>query len=405
MSREYIERNCRIPVTGTYDVIVAGGGIAGVAAALAAVRAGAKTLLLEKQTWLGGLATNGLVNFWEPLDNGAGKIIMHGIAEEMFRESLKYGYDTLPQAWKNGEPEKPDGTRLMTRYSQGIFALVMLKMLRDAGAEVMFDVIASEPVMEGKHCAGVITDGKNGLEFLRTGAVIDATGDADMLYKAGAPVVEGGNFYTYYAEGITLDGCKRAVETGKIGAAYSLFFGGVSDLHGDGHPPEKPLYHGGGTAVINQYLQENQLELLRKEADPALRDKRAIHILPGIPQLRTIRRLDGDVTLTGEENAAYCETSVGVAADFEHDDRNYEIPYGVMTHAGYDNMLACGRNASGVKRGWEIMRVIPVAALTGEAAGLAAVQTLREKLPAPEISISGLQDALRKNGIKIHLEE
>lgn len=402
---ECIERKSRIPVTGAYDVVVAGGGIAGVAAALAAVRAGAKTLLLEKQTWLGGLATNGLVNYWEPLDNGAGKLIMHGIAEELFRESLRYSYDTLPAAWKNGEPEEPDGSRCVSRYSQGVFALVMLKMLVDAGVEVVFDVIASEPLMEGRHCAGVVTDGKDGLGFIRAGVVIDATGDADMLKKAGMPVVEGDNFFTYYAEGITLDGCKRAAETGKIGAAYSQFFGGISDLHGDGHPPEKPFYHGGGMAVINQYLQENQLELLRKESDPALRDRRAIHILPGISQLRTICRLDGDTAFTGDENGVFCETSVGVAADFENADRNYEIPYGVMTREGYDNLLACGRNAAGVGRGWEILRVIPVAALTGEAAGLAAVQALREKAPVSGLSVSSLQSALRKNGIKIHLRE
>ena len=66
-----IERTERIPVSGAYAVIVAGGGLSGIAAALSAARCGRRVLLLEKQCWLGGLATTGLVNLWVPLCNGA----------------------------------------------------------------------------------------------------------------------------------------------------------------------------------------------------------------------------------------------------------------------------------------------------------------------------------------------
>ena len=76
-----------------YDVIVVGGGIAGIAAAVAASRTGAKTLLMEKQVNLGGLATVGLISWYEPLCDGKGKQLIFGIGEELIKLSVKYGFD------------------------------------------------------------------------------------------------------------------------------------------------------------------------------------------------------------------------------------------------------------------------------------------------------------------------
>ena len=97
-----------------YDVIVAGGGVAGVAAALAAARNGAKVLLVEKNCALGGLATVGLVNLFVPMCNGRGMPIMRGMAEEFLRASVEYGYHTLNSAWENGA--SPQRTTL--RYAR-----------------------------------------------------------------------------------------------------------------------------------------------------------------------------------------------------------------------------------------------------------------------------------------------
>ena len=79
------------PVREETDVLVVGGGIAGVAAALAARRAGARVLLLEKQALLGGLATNGLISWYEPLCDGQGQQLIYGLAEELLRLSFRYG--------------------------------------------------------------------------------------------------------------------------------------------------------------------------------------------------------------------------------------------------------------------------------------------------------------------------
>ena len=81
----------QLPISGRYDVIVVGGGIAGIAAALAAARTGAKTLLLEKMYLLGGLATSGLVTVYLPLCDGKGTQVSFGLAEELLGLWVKYG--------------------------------------------------------------------------------------------------------------------------------------------------------------------------------------------------------------------------------------------------------------------------------------------------------------------------
>ena len=81
------------PIRGQYDTIVCGGGVAGAAAAAAAAREGARVLLIEKSVVLGGLATNGLISYYEPICTGTGKKFMTGIVEELFRLAICYGPD------------------------------------------------------------------------------------------------------------------------------------------------------------------------------------------------------------------------------------------------------------------------------------------------------------------------
>ena len=83
-----------------YDIVVVGGGVAGVAAAVTAARSGKKTLLLEKAAALGGLATIGLINWWEPLCNAEGKKLISGVSEEILRRTVKHCMHRLPKCWQ-----------------------------------------------------------------------------------------------------------------------------------------------------------------------------------------------------------------------------------------------------------------------------------------------------------------
>ena len=112
----------QLPVKRHYDVIVCGGGVAGVAAAVSAAKNGCSTLLIEKSNILGGLGTLGLVNLFVPMCNGRGKQIIFGLAEKWLRKSAELGFDTIPEEWKDGEPTEYTEKRYIQRYSPAIFA-------------------------------------------------------------------------------------------------------------------------------------------------------------------------------------------------------------------------------------------------------------------------------------------
>jgi NADPH-dependent 2,4-dienoyl-CoA reductase/sulfur reductase-like enzyme len=102
-----IQEKLQTPVTEHCDVLVCGGGFAGISAALAAARQGKRVILLEKQYMLGGLGTAGLVTIYLPLCDGCGRQVSFGIAEELFMRSMKHGAeDRYPKAWlENGTLE------------------------------------------------------------------------------------------------------------------------------------------------------------------------------------------------------------------------------------------------------------------------------------------------------------
>ena len=175
-------------------------------------------------------------------------------------------------------------------------------------------------------------------------------------------------------------------------------------MHGRRHPEGKATYKGASLEMVNEYLQENQLLMLEKEtARPRL--ERNVHMLPGMPQLRTSRRIDGDATLTGEDKYRHCDTSIGAICDFEYRDLLYEVPYGTLVRTGFDNLMTCGRSASASGWGWDVLRVIPPAVLTGQAAGIAAAISLDTRAPVAQINVAPLQQALAESGVIIHFDD
>lgn len=229
-----------IPIKKEYDVIVCGGGVAGVAAAVTAARNKKSVLLIEKSNILGGLGTLGLINLFVPMCNGRGKQIIFGLCEKWVRLSAKYGYDTIPKEWKNGQPEAPTNVRYVQRYSPYIFALQLTQEVTVSGADLLFDCIACSPVMENNVCTGVITESKSGTEFYGCKMLIDVTGDCDVLRRDGVPTVAGENYYTYIGNMLTLDTCKKVVETGNVKHAFTSVAGGNINLFGDNQPADVP---------------------------------------------------------------------------------------------------------------------------------------------------------------------
>lgn len=392
-----------IPVAGSYEVVVLGGGIAGVAASLAARRLGSRVLLVEKSAMLGGLATLGLINYYEPLCDGEGWRITSGLAEALLKLSIQYGYRTLPDAWSKGGafpgPEAKAG-RYATVFSPGMFSLALNHLLHSEGIDIRYDMIASSPVMDGSRCGGVIVESKSGREFFEARMVIDATGDADILFRAGVPCRTGQNYLTYTAHGCTANSIQAAATHGDLRFLRDGLFWAGSDLNGKGHPEGMKYFTGITNEEVSEFIRTGQSLLFERlrALPPGERDVLA---LPGMAQFRKTRCLIGQQTLADANLGDHFPDSIGATGDFRKAGPRYEIPYGCLFHPAYDNLLAAGRCVSAEGDGWEITRVIPTAALTGEAAGITAALCLRENASPASLPVSAVQDELLANGVTL----
>ncbi len=178
MSRVCLEAARFIEVLDACDALVAGGGVSGCAAACAAARAGARTFLLERNGCLGGVATASLMaNVGNLLLAASGEIVTRGFALEVLDRAAAAG--AASPHWKDrGVP----GCTLDSER----FKVVLIDMLQEAGVTILTHALAARPILEDGAVAGVFLEGKSGRQALRARAVVDATGEADLAWQAGA---------------------------------------------------------------------------------------------------------------------------------------------------------------------------------------------------------------------------
>lgn len=385
-----------------YDVIVAGGGVAGCAAALSAVREGKSVLLIEKTLTFGGLGTIGLINFFVPMCNGRGKAITKGMCAEFVELSKKYGWAFTTEEWKNGEPTEKTNARYMVRYSPNIFALALSEILYKEGVTILLDSVVSEAETERGEIKRIRVTNKTGDEWFAARIFIDATGDADLCKYAGAPTVDGENYYTYIAFGATLESCRRAVEENSIGKLYTNFNGGKSTLYGRFHPEGMKKFGGTTGEEVTEYVLKNQMDLIEniKNQDP---DSRDIVTLPTMPQFRTTRHIQGMYTLKTDDAYKHFDDSVCLINDFDRRDFLYEVPLRCLIAENTKNLLAVGRCACAEGYAWDVLRVIPPAILTGQAAGVAACHAIDENTDIQNVNITRLQKKLESKNVLIHM--
>ncbi len=376
MYTEYSDVKKQSPA-GEFDVIVVGGGIAGIAAAVQSARNGLKTLLVEKQINLGGLATTGLISWYEPLCDGRGTQVVFGIAEELIKLSVKYSFDSLDSRWGGTDRSFPRRTRYCTRYSPTVFSLALDEYVLSNHVKILFDTYATYPVMDGKLCRGVLCENADGRNFFSAGVVVDASGDASIMHRAGVPCVEGENYLSYIVHGFDLNSAKELVEGGNMWKFRDWQNAG-SDMNGNGHPAGMGLLHGTSAEEITEFVIEGKRRMLEKLRH---RDRYSYDIMsiPTMPQFRTIRHIVGKSDFCAEDGKT-CSDSIGKCTDFRPNKFGciYEIPLSSMYHEDFENLICAGRIISTpTYDGWEVARVIPNCALTGEAAGNAALGYFR----------------------------
>lgn len=357
---------------GKYDVIVVGGGIAGVSAAVSASRQGARVLLLEKQMNLGGLATEGLISWYEPLCDGEGRQMIYGIAEELIRLAVKYSFDNLPERWGGTGKNASRNHRFSTDFSPTVFSAALDGYVLESGVKIRFDTLATYPVMDKNVCKGVIAESIDGREFFEANAVIDATGNASVMQRAGVPTVVGENYMTYIAHYYDMDMVKKLAADGDV-CAFRKWMNTGSDMFGNGHPDGMRKLTGVTAEDITDYMLAGKKSLLARLEQ---RDKNSYDVMsiPTMPQLRTIRRIVGKTDFCAEDGRTF-DDSIGNCGDFRPSGigKHYQIPFGALYNENFPNLFAAGRIISAPQGdGWEVARVIPVCAMTGEAAGKAA---------------------------------
>ena len=404
--RTVTERAREIPVAGQADVVVVGGGLAGVSAALAAARSGAKVILLEKSIVLGGLATLGHVCIYLPLDDGAGHKIYGGQAEELLHVCIRYGYDDLPDCWRGGPDlvENPTG-RYRATFNIPAAVCALDELLEGAGVEVCFDTVFCDALMDGDRVRGVLVENKSGRSCYLADVFVDASGDSDLLFRAGARTETQKSIVSHWAYEIDLSDprLREAVEERDVLKALPLRWLGLRPDR-DNSASVIPTYDGTTAEGVNGYIRCSRglaLEHIKANNRPGW----AQLTLPLAPQFRMTRRLVGAKELVLDPGVSIPDSVGCVIFSLASPAAVFEFPYAGLYDSRVTNVLAAGRMVSAGGKGWEIMRFIPACVLTGQAAGTAAAMCARDGRAVQALDVGALQGVLSAAGVKIHMDD
>jgi 2-polyprenyl-6-methoxyphenol hydroxylase-like FAD-dependent oxidoreductase len=406
----YREQARDIPVNRDAEVLVVGGGPAGLAAGIAAARCGVHTRLVERFGYLGGTATaslmaciNGFRNQVEPDHTQT----VRGIAEEVIL-ALKQlgGLGTSPYPQK-AYPTEPG--RLEYSYAVDTEALkyVTLKLCVDAGVGLMLHTWCADAVVEDGGVRGVVVESKSGRRALMAKVVVDATGDADVAARAGAAFRQ-----VHHEEAARLnDNLMYRIAFGeqRPEGTFNCDFGTNAVVWGPG------VESVDGTdadelsrAEVDVRLRVYEDLARRQREDPRLTGARVAETPPMIG-VRQTRFVEGQYTLTAEDAIegrrfddviAICSCPIihfyGYRRYLEHE--GYDIPYRCLVPKDVDGLLVAGRCISSSQEAYESHRAMAPMMAVGQAAGTAAALCCSTGAEPRGLDVHLLQRTLREHG-------
>ena len=379
-----------------YDVAVCGGGFAGISAALAASREGKSVVLFEKEYMLGGLGTAGLVTIYLPLCDGFGHQVSFGIAEELLRLSIRYGAEgRYPENWLDhiGTRTEKD-KRYEVQYNAQLFAILAEKLLIENNVDILYGSYVVDVATENDRIKTLFVQNKSGKTAYSVRSVVDATGDCDIAEFAKVPTET-------FKQGNVLAAWYYLTDQN----GYQLQMVGASDV-----PEEERTGNEARPLVNNRFSGLNGEEiskmvclshektfehwLKKRKNDPSA----VISTIATIPQIRMTRKIVGEYELAHTEMHTYFEDSIGMVSNWKKRGPVYEVPFRTLYNAKMKNLIAAGRCTSANETLWDVMRVIPCCAVTGQAAGIAAAMTD----DFSTLKVSELQKKLQSNGVILH---
>ncbi len=422
------------PVVAETDVLVVGGGPAGQAAAVAAARAGAEVMLLERFGYLGGLASGGMVLLLDDMC-GEREVSVGGLALEIIDRLERIGACVTPpkgDCFRNdaevrdrwvrwGFEELYGKKRPKPIIYSGAFdpegwKQVSQEMVLEAGAKLRFHSWFSRAIVEDGAVRGVVVETKSGRQAILGRVVIDATGDGDVFASAGAPGVHGSYIMTLVHRLADVDtDAAIAFERSDPAAAQKLdrevkqLLGGSWAMWWLLTPRPGVVWcncphipgHDGLDPEHQTKIEVEARRRFMKVADfvrahyPGF--QRA-YILDAAPQLgvRQTRLLEGEYVVT-KEDILERRTFPDVVAR----GRDYYTPYRSLVPKGIEGLLVAGRCYSATSEAQRISREIPPLMVMGEAAGTAAALSLESSVAPRKVDVSGLQKRLVAQGVNL----
>jgi hypothetical protein len=423
-----------IPVLADVDVLVIGGGMTGVAAAVAAARNGARTMIIEQFNCLGGVATSGghneldLYNSWESDER-----IIGGIPYQLGLD-IQNNEDGVIR--DNGLYFDPEAMKI-----------TLDKLVTQAGVEVLYYTFFSDTLVESNQLTGAIIQNKSGRQAVRAKRIVDCTGDADVAARAGVPFHQGRQLDGLCQPAtlmFTIGGVdwprviawkknypmehvwKKAQADGIMESFQSVIMGFI---HHDFIPDQVSINMthlvNVDTTNANQITkatlegrrQAHHLVGVFKKIVPGMENCYLISTAPALGT-RESRLIEGEVTLTEQDIRSRQEwedticygaffidihnpAGAGMSEQTFYPEKGfrYQIPYRVMVPQKVENLLVAGRCISVTHEALGSTRVMITCMALGEAAGTAAALSIKLNASPRNIPVQKLQEQLRRQGV------